>query len=794
MNLLISKRPVRKGLFMALLLLLPIVAGSMLTGCSDMDDYFETPEWIGGSIYANLESEGTYTTFLKGIDICNYKPMLDGKSILTVMAPDDDAMATYLQAHYGTTDITQLPVAEVEKLIGFHILYYSYDKAKLINFRPTEGDGASEEQLNANAGLYYKFRTYSRNANSTAYDSILGNITVYHNERLLPVFSYRMFQTKGVDAKENYEYFYPETGWRDNDGFNIANAAVTEYARIARNGYIYKIDRVLHPLETIYSEMQRAGKYKRILSMYDKSEYYFADPDLAREMSGIDSLYHHYHRSPLVNIDSEWGSVTNYTQLSQLSSQAFSMFAPTDQAFEEFFRDYWGYGGYDSIDDVDSVAMLEIMRGGVYSQSIAFPGEIKAGYIENVSKETVVFDPDEVPQEDRIVCSNGVLYGCKTLTPPLKFRAVCGPAYQYKKFTNFAQMLNNSGMSATLTQDAVRYIMLYPDNEQLYTNAGIERVGDKLISATSPTGISSSVQSAYVNAHVAVPVNNDSRLPLTGTSVIPTLTSDFKMYWYVRDGKITNSILHNKALRYAANTSTAADVWADIEPLTYRGDADGWSNGNAYAYSRLLMPGNYTDEQYPTFVALMYMQRADSSSDFFGWISLLNKAGLVNASARTLTFMTDDCLMLVPTTLTLEQALLDGRVPGAEANGVVAGDEAFFSGVEITDKDALTEYLKLYFVPLSTATFSNYPYPGWGEDTQAAGGLVTLQQERTTIAGQLSIVSTNMNIYDSGNAMHAAIISRDTGIEGRRIPFSDIYGLLPFIFKDGAVHFVEDVF
>ena len=98
-----------------------------------------------------------------------------------------------------------------------------------------------------------------------AYDSTRQReVPVFHNDRLLPVFSYRMFQTKAIDAKENYEYFYPETGWKDDDGFNVANAAVTEYAKIARNGYIYKVDRVIKPLETIYQEMKKAGKYSRI--------------------------------------------------------------------------------------------------------------------------------------------------------------------------------------------------------------------------------------------------------------------------------------------------------------------------------------------------------------------------------------------------------------------------------------------------------------------------------------------------------------------------------------------------
>lgn len=773
---------------------LMLLSSLAFSSCSDLDEYFETPSWIGGSIYQELQDEGNYSIFLQGVDIAEMQPIMQGKSILTVMAPDDEAMKTYLQTNYGTTDITKLDKKEVEKLIGFHILYYSFDKEKLCNFRPIEGDGATEDRLNINAGLYYKFRTRSRDAITMAYDSIRQReVQVFHNDRLLPVFSYRMFQTKAIDAKENYEYFYPETGWKDDDGFNVANAAVTEYAKIARNGYIYKVDRVIKPLETIYQEMKKAGKYSRILNLYDKSEYYIYDEEQTRETGSSDSLFLHFHYRPLVNIDSEWGEAQSYAQMALLASQAYSIFAPTDQAFQNFFNEYWGEGGYQSIEEIDSVTMQEIMRNCVFAQNIAFPAEIKKGKIENISGEIINFNTDEVAQEDRIICSNGVLYGCSVLTPPAKFRAVTGPAFQYKAFSNFSEMLNNSGMANTLVADAVSYIMLYADNDQLYNNAGIERVGGVLVSTESPKGMNTGTMSAYVNAHVCSPIDGNSVLPTTGTKVLPTLTADFKMYWYLKDGKITNSILHNNRLKYAANTMTDDQIWTTFEPLSYRGDANGWTNGHAYKYENILMPGNYATQNNSKLVRLMLNNRSDETTEFFGWVNLLNKAGLANTSGGTFNFMKESCLMLIPTTEAVEKALKEGRVPGVTATAdAVVGDAAFFDHIEVTDKAALEEYAKLYFVPLTTASFNNYPYLGWNEKT--TGGLVTLQQEQTIVGGAIQINSTNMNIYDDGTALYAAIIDRNTGVDGKRVKFSGNYDFFPFVFDDGPAHFIEDLF
>ncbi|MBQ2523752.1 MAG: fasciclin domain-containing protein, partial [Prevotella sp.] len=246
-----------------------LVCSFAFSSCSDMDKYFETPDWIKGSIYEELTNDGNYGIFLKGVDLAGYQPILNGKSILTVMAPTDEAMSAYISQHYGKSSIEELSTEEIKKLIGFHILYYSFDKNKLINFRPQEGDGATDEEKLVNAGLYYKFRTKSQDPISIEHnvtDSSTYDVSVYHLERYLPVYSYMMFRTKGIDAKGNYEYFYPETGWKGDGGFNVSNASVTEYETIAKNGYIYKIDRVLKPLETIYKEMSSAGKYGKFLS------------------------------------------------------------------------------------------------------------------------------------------------------------------------------------------------------------------------------------------------------------------------------------------------------------------------------------------------------------------------------------------------------------------------------------------------------------------------------------------------------------------------------------------------
>lgn len=769
-----------------------VFAIAIATACSDMDEYFKVPGWISGNAREVLESDGHYSLFLQGAEKAGFTPLLEGNAILTVMAPDDETLARYLQDNYQAADFSTVSKEEAARLIGYHILYYAFDKQKLSNFRPIEGDGASEEELNRNAGLYYKFRT--RSQDPVSYVGAQNDTAVYHYERLLPVLSARMFQTKKIDAKSNYEYFFPDTQWSADDGFQVSNAAVTEYAVAANNGYIHKIDHVLRPLETIYTELQRAGKYTRFLQYYDAQQSYEADEELTRETSSAQTLYHHYHKS-LANIDCEW-PVTKYSEIADMAKLAYSVFAPTDQAWDEFFQDYWRAGGYESIEEVDSVTKADILRNSVCTQSIVFPEEITSGKVENVDGDVISFDPQLVPQADRIICSNGVLYGCSRLTPPTKYVAVTGPAFQYKDYSNFLMMMQGSGQTKKFTSDALDFIMLYPSNEQMLSAAGIYKDGDKLVTLANPkAGLNSATQAAYVNLHAAQCLDGNTVLPTTGDKVYPTMSENQKLYWYVHNGKITSSITFNALLTGTAQgPATEDDVFTEPHPLTYRGDADGWTNGHAYTYDRLLFEADYDNSPYKNFVQFAYSTRQEPGTDYFGWINLLHKAGLINTSSSTVKFMAESCLMFVPTTAAVERSLLAGTIPGARATDTAIGAADFFDHVEITDAEQLEYYLKLYYLPLSTAVMSNYPYIGWGEKTEDVEGIITLQQDEVEQDGTMTIATTNLDIYDEGQRLTVGVRDRTTGKVAKRVAVSGKYHTFPFVFADGPVQFIEDTF
>ena len=65
----------------------------LVVSCSDIadDDHYAPPSWLKGNAWQVLESEGNHQSFLRAIELTGYQPIVSGQSILTVMAPNDDA-------------------------------------------------------------------------------------------------------------------------------------------------------------------------------------------------------------------------------------------------------------------------------------------------------------------------------------------------------------------------------------------------------------------------------------------------------------------------------------------------------------------------------------------------------------------------------------------------------------------------------------------------------------------------------------------------------------------------------
>ena len=757
--------------------LLCVTFSLLLLSCGkEFGGHYDVPDWLKGSAWEVLESEENYSTFLRGIELSGFRPMVEGKSIITVMAPNDEAFKTYLSTK-GYSSIDDMSKDELKKLIGFHLLYYSYNKEKMVNFR-IAGDRELEEDKVANAGLFYKFRTRSQNAPTTAVDTLGQAITIYHSERFLPVFSNKFFETKQIDAKSNYEYFYPNSTWTGADGFNASNATVTEYQILADNGYIYAIDRVLEPLETIYDELKNNPNYSEFFNLYNGYTTYVLDDELTnnyKDALGVVALYLHTHGGELPPIAQEWPVSSQYA-IGALMSESYNIFAPSNEALSEFYSRYWQIGGYTSLADVDREVMRYLLWQFVHEGTVVFPEEIKKGTIKNRFDVPFNFDPNQT--SDKKICINGSFYGLSYFPTPPLFASVIGPTFKYKDYVAFLYALMGSRSINSYGSNNTNYVLLVPTNDQMAIN-------DITLEYINPSDLSKGKDLMYFNSdneHVSVPYSlkedianmhtsdRINALDINGTHVYETKIP-FE-YWYVKDGKITNNAFFNKLI---TPTTSSNDPFAPLTQIV-SDEGDKWTNGRAYAY-------NSQDGVFmPTAGRLSYnlATNNDDSYPYYEFARLLKMAGLI--TGQYIEFFSElfagRFVTFIPTNEVIRQAWTDQKIPGLEN----CSSPADWDDAEIVkDVAKLKAYMMSYFIASGINVIPNYPYIG---SNFRSGDYRLFNGE--TLEYNDTGSSLTVKLKDSPNAP-ANVAPYFIDNNGQQV--NTYY--FPFVYKDGSFHFID---
>ena len=736
-----------------------MVLPMLLFACeSKMDEHYEVPDWLKGSAWEVLEGRGNYTIFLEGAEIAGFKPILEGKSILTVMAPNDEAFKAYFQK-VGKSSITDFSKTELVKLIGFHLMKYAYGKDRLVNFRPS-GDG--DEDVTAAAGLYYKFETYSQDSISPleiedqANPGTMKTIMIYHYPRLLPVFSYEMFKTKGIDASYNYEYFFPETSWSGTTGFNVSNAAVTEYETITDNGYVHFIDKVLTPLETVYTEMQnREDKYSHFVELYERFRDKEPQPnsDLTTNYGNGSDLYLISYGN-LPQIAQEWFTPSALAVVTN-SYLTCNGFAPTDAALETFFDVYWKQGGYQSLADVDLIALQYLLYAHIYEGSIVFPEQITRGDLVNTyDDQPLNFDVDKV--SDRVMCNNGTFYGLDEIKAPVIFRSVTGPAFQYADLSCMLSMLSTSGMIRAFASTDAKFTALMPSNLQFEQDAETPVWWNNILedwvtwsNEGEEVAVSNSYKSSCVNMHFSTSAPD---LLANGKQVVKTNSS--YNYWYVKDGKITSSAAFN-----AKRTNPSADPFVALSKVSYQGGD--WLNGNVYRYSGDVLKEASSAESLVRYLA----QGADENLPYYEFSNLLRLSGIAADQSLSIIRSGDKFTVFIPSNEALRAARSAGKIRGVDAAG------------NVIDQEALSEWLSYYFVSMKTNSLGDFPYVGSGMDRICTSLVMDIN----------GLYTQKLTIKDDGKRISVTNNANET------VYVVDTYDQFPFVYEDGGFHIIDGV-
>ena len=766
----------------------------LLTACTkDLadDEHYKVSSDVKGSAYSVLQKEGTYQSFLRGIELCGskdgtpYTDIVDGKILVTVMAPDDDAFAEFLKGR-GYSSIDEMYQSEpeyVEKMIKFHLMNYAFNWDKMVNFRPSEGDGATDEQKDVDAGYYYKHRTFSKDG----IEAKTADTLIYHYERYLPVFSYRMFETKDIDAAYNYQYFFPQTQWGPT--FNVANAAVKDKESvITDNGYLYHINKVLEPMETIYGYLCQNDRYSDFVKICNQYLYYVKDEEQSTNTG--QTVYVPSFRN-IPNIALEWPA-TDWKQFSSLEKKGYNLFAPSNAAISNFFTSYWKPGcGYSSLLTLDSkiqeyfikqcFASLQEVGSTSRVDMIIFPEEIKNGQALTAYDTQITIDPEQV--DDRVMCVNGVVYGMDKMEAPALFSSVAGPAFSDVRYLPYLYALDGCGMINSLASDNTSFIALIPDTAQFTASKMrlYQTVSGKELQAYSEevgdyAKMSSSQMQNIVNLHTAA-VSQATLEQLTNNASSQSMVIESNAvfnYWFIKDGKITTSALFNHQLNETYDAQTDK-IWVELN------NQQKWNNGYSFCYGTTpLLNNGIFEASSGDGLAYKLAVCADSRYPYYLFAQLLQKAGLAGSFksdteewtglattiqsryngevARFITF--------IPTNEAIKEHIKE--IPGCGKLSI--SDDYKITGTPT--KAQLADYLMSYFITSSYNPLTTYPYVGCEKSNPY----------------RTESIDKQIIITDDGKALYVGYDSSSLVVR-----VNDKYDYFPFAFADGCFHLIDGI-
>lgn len=705
-----------------------------------LDKYYKLPDWLKGNAWEVLEDRGNFSLFLAAVERSSFKELVQGKGLVTVMAPTDEAFQQYL-TQKGFNSIADIPAEQLDKLVAYHLVYYSFSKSAFEDYKPDGID--SENQLK---GIYYKFRTKSRDAISSWTDVTNNdaNRKVMHKERFLPVFSFNLFNSLGIDAKANYEYFYPQSVWTGAEGFNVSNASVVDYAIVTDNGYVYTINKVLEPLETVYNELVKANNFSAFRESFDRFVSYDYDANASRDYGKGDSLYIRSHGTGLPAIASEWTNLmtgTDYTQLSILSRRAHNVFAPDNTSMQQFFNTYWA-AYYPSIGDVNFVPMLTLLSNHVSSGDILFPESIEKGQIKSVYGTPITFNRNDAAV--RKMCVNGTLYGLnKVLVPPM-FQKVTKPMFTDPKYNIMLDMMISSEFIPSLISDAVQFNVFYAPDQMIELNTTLEgrmikwvntnakKFGAQSLNIEGDLGLEPmrfTQKRSIAGGHIAT-----SKMAQKGDTIVYSTMNPFN-YIYTIGNKAYSSAIYNSRDNTKAPEFTQSGTF---------------SNGKAYTLS-----GESASALVPETNLLKNALTSITAPAEWEYFKALIAAAAIDKTTPPYNFLIGErFIVLIPSNDAILAGFALGKIP-------------------FTPASAVAEFLKPYFVNVSSSAMLDYPFPGTGIDTE----IVTFGR---TPGGQ----TVKFRIRDKGN--HLVVIDA----KGKEVK---VLTFLPNIYADGAAYIIDGI-
>jgi uncharacterized surface protein with fasciclin (FAS1) repeats len=440
----------------------------VVLGCSKKLDRYEDPTWLGGTSIETLQKDGHYTIFLQLMDLAGSPKKTVEKQLTTLFAPDDDAFKRYFQK-VGISSLNDLTKEQALELFNRHFIakalntnYLVYEKQYTL-LESEKGEYASlfyRKVTSAQPDPYLETPKYDPNFKGK-------QLLMQPGLKLIPIYSNIFFKDFNGDGAVDYPFMYPGSKWNGYMAWHNANIinksgkagnSIEDYASPTASGFIYYLEDVVNPLingdqylatlpnnSVFYDMLQRLVTYKNS-SLVDPKGRKLFDKTYP---TGFSNLYSE-------NCNSSYPD--NLLRV-------YTVFAPTNDAMQAYI-DNTLVPSFGSIDSIPMLTMQLILQSHITNRL-----ELKSKFTKkffNFYGDVSVVDAANITPV--YMASNMMIYETKKLMLANAFTCVPGKLFLDKKYSTFAQIINNSNSIVPLSGENEVTLFAATNDELLAEN------------------------------------------------------------------------------------------------------------------------------------------------------------------------------------------------------------------------------------------------------------------------------------------------------------------------------------
>ena len=466
------------------------------TDSYDLDEKGNNPEWLGKSIYEELQNpsgtslRGTFNTYLKLIDDLGYKDVMSKTGSKTVFVANDSAFNKFFESNsWGVNKYEDLTLPMKKQLFYASVLDNAIQTEMLSNVESSGGTLsrgiALKHQTSANAidTVYHYYMRGTLPQNNSYWDQYNEGIDiVMDNTRPMMVhFTQEQMLNNAINAND----FSVITGRPYDGGVFIYKQKVIASDITCLNGYLNQTDGVIVPPGNM-AQMLRENShndtrwFSRMLDRFCAPYYdaqttnnyndnaqlngtaikdsifqwrYFSDRSQGATALNRDPKGVALPSDMLLKFDPGWNQY--YSTYGTMLADMGSMFVPTDKAIKDYFTNPQN-GGYNimrlyatqPIDDnddhfaqnLDSIPtnIIRSFVNNLMNPSFVQSVPSKFGTIMDEASDPIGITTNDICKAsdgsyDVRIANNGALYMLDRVVPPISYNIVSTPALLRKE-------------------------------------------------------------------------------------------------------------------------------------------------------------------------------------------------------------------------------------------------------------------------------------------------------------------------------------------------------------------------